>query len=425
MEEDKVASPVIPGRSRHRLVSMVQRWKIVVSLVLVLTATIGFRQIEVTGGYRYNWVEAVYQAVMLFILHPKAMPASGSAFWLVVMWCLYFLSPVITASVVLEYLYKIGGALRNPERSARRMENHIVVCGLGKHARLILSRMLAANPQYHVVVVDQDPTLPSFIEIAPRVTAPVIRGDMSEPETLRRASVERAAKLLAMSGHEVVNLNTCLAARRLNSAQAFKAIAIVSDIGLSAGVARLSRQEGIITLNPYEIAARNLVRKLRAERDGQSTWDSAVVVAGFGRFGQMFVKAVLDTRTEACEPRIAIIDKESIRLTELFKRHFHVEGECLKPVDGEIGDPRNIELALKGVDSVSPQTEPMIVLCTDNDATNLNTALLIRETWGIQAMVIARFFDPPPRFRELTADGRIRTFHISELIAHELPAECC
>jgi voltage-gated potassium channel Kch len=399
-------------------------WKFFAGGCVLLLATLGFSQIEITGGRRLHLLESLYQAMRLFVLGAEGTPQRGPVFWLFTTWLMYFLAPGVTATVLIEWVYRVARSLRTPERAVRRLKGHIILCGLGKHGRLIVQHVLDHDPTFDVVVVDNDPALPSFLELSPTKTAPVIRGEMTDAATLRRAGVERARKVFAMSGGDVVNLNACLVAKEKNLLPGSHAIALVSDIGLSRGVAELARQEGVITLNPYEIAARNLVEQLANTMGPEQLENCPFIVAGFGRFGQMFAKAMLE-RSSGQKPgsRMVVIDRQATRRLASFRFGDEQQRDRLIPLEGEIGDPRILEQAFER-SQAQTQEKPAIVLCTDDDANNLNTALLIREHWGTRAVVLTRLFNPPPRFRELTSDSSIRSFHLPDLIVQELPAEC-
>ncbi|GEM_PF-2965057 len=402
-------------------------WKLTAGIVVIVTAWIGFQHITVVGlgdKHQLNSIESLYQAISLFFLYPRVVPDKGTDRWITVMWLLYFLAPALTTTVILDLLSKLKTALRNPERAVKLMKNHTIVCGLGKHGRLILKCIIEANPYSDVVIVDRDLSLPQFFELVPGAAIPVIHGNISDPETLRRAGVERARKLLALSGGDVVNINTCLSALQLSKIPCFQAVALVSDVALSAAISKLSRQEGVVTLNPYEIAASNLVSQLNLEEGRASELGSNLIVGGFGRFGQMFVKAVLENHKGTSAAHIRVIDRIATRKVEHFKHTYHFENNYILPIDGEVEDLRLLQLACQDSTSESPGAEPTIILCIDDDTTILNTALMIKEHWGIKATVITRLFEPPPKFQQLASGAHIRVFVLSELIAKELPKEC-
>jgi voltage-gated potassium channel Kch len=423
---DHRLSPVggLPTRSAPWWMTQLLRyWKASLSFVVLLVATISFTQVEISGGKQLRLIEALYNAIKLFVLDPEGTPERGATIWVFLLWLTYFFAPALTATVLIERLARMAKALRSPERVVRRFKGHIIVCALGKHATLILDHVLSRDPTYDVVIIDNSPGLPSFLDLSHRALVPVVRGEMSDPATLSRAGVERAKKVFAMSGGDVVNLNTCLAAKERNGLPGFQAIALVADISLSRGVAELARREGVVTLNPYEIAARNLVCEFLADANLAGAARRGMVIAGFGRFGQMFTKALLE-KLDAAEPaRLAILDRKASAKVAVYRSCTEEQKNWLLPIDGEIDDPRLLQLAFDRLHQAAEQ-RPTVILCTDDDANNLNTALLIREHWGTQTVVLTRLFNPPPRFRELTAGTAIRSFHLPELISRELPSEC-
>jgi len=258
-----------------------ERWKGISVSVILVVATIGFTQIEVTGGTRQNVLESFYQAVRLFVLGADGTPADGAVTWIVIMWCAYLLAPALTATLLVESLGAIKQAVVNPDRVVRKMKNHLILCGLGKHGKLIVERVLARDAQQGVVIVDRDSSLPSFFEFAAGTKVPVIAGDMTDALTLGRAGIERSRRLYAASGNDVANLNTCLLALAKESKHTadFRAVALVSDVDLSRGVSEYARREGVVLINPYEIAARNLAMRIWTTKESPDLSASVVVVA--------------------------------------------------------------------------------------------------------------------------------------------------
>jgi len=258
-----------------------ERWKGISVSVILVVATIGFTQIEVTGGTRQNVLESFYQAVRLFVLGADGTPAAGAVTWNVIMWCAYLLAPALTATFLVESLGAIKQAVVNPDRVVRKMKNHLILCGLGKHGKLIVERVLARDAQQGVVIVDRDSSLPSFFEFAAGTKVPVIAGDMTDALTLGRAGIERSRRLYAASGNDVANLNTCLLALAKESKHTadFRAVALVSDVDLSRGVSEYARREGVVLINPDEIAARNLAMRIWTTKESPDLSASVVVVA--------------------------------------------------------------------------------------------------------------------------------------------------
>lgn len=403
---------------------LAKRWKGVTVSVILVVGTIGFTQIELTGGARLNLIESFYESLRLFVLGASGMPTDGPKVWLGIMWFLYLLAPALTATFLVESLRTIKQALVNPDRVVRKMKNHLILCGLGKHGRLIVCQVLARSPGQDVVVVELDPSLPPFLEFPTGIRVPVIVGDMTDAMTLRRAGIERARRLFAASGNDVANLNSCILAKERAAVRDFKSVALISDVDLSRGVSDLARSEGVVLVNPYEIAGTNLVEGLWPMMGSSNGRVSLVVVAGFGRFGQMFTKALLRKAGDDCNLRVAVVDRMATKRVEVFRRSFDIGDRSLSAIDGDVDDPRVFENAMTRGESGTSATEPIVILCTDNDTANLNTALLLQECWKVTATVVTRLFNPPPGFCRLIAGSRIHAFQIPKLIEKKLPEEC-
>lgn len=97
----------------------------------------------------------------------------------------------------------------------RRMQDHIVLCGLGNVGFRVLQflRHLGEN----VVVVEKHEDN-RFIEDARALKASVIFGDIHLPSVLDRAGVAQARCLIAATNDDLANLDAALSAREANPA---------------------------------------------------------------------------------------------------------------------------------------------------------------------------------------------------------------
>ncbi len=103
--------------------------------------------------------------------------------------------------------------IRN-ELRARRLRNHVVVCGLGSVGTAV-ARDLHERGSL-VVVVDPDADDELHRETNPR--CPVIVGDATRPVILHRAGIERARALVACTSNDALNLEIGLTAQSLAEA---------------------------------------------------------------------------------------------------------------------------------------------------------------------------------------------------------------
>jgi Trk K+ transport system NAD-binding subunit len=90
------------------------------------------------------------------------------------------------------------------------MEQHYILCGLGRVGTRVLDHLRAAGAQ--VVVVDTG----GHDEVARKAGAPLVAGDCRSPEVLERAGLARARGVLILTSDDLVNLSATLMVRHLN-----------------------------------------------------------------------------------------------------------------------------------------------------------------------------------------------------------------
>ncbi|MCA9293471.1 MAG: potassium channel protein [Phycisphaerales bacterium] len=102
----------------------------------------------------------------------------------------------------------------HPERRImqriQHMQNHYIVCGLGRTGHRVIERLRQADAQ--VVAIDADS---KAVEHAREHNIAAIEGDASLDETLAEAGVDRAIALAAVTSSDAVNALICLTARAL------------------------------------------------------------------------------------------------------------------------------------------------------------------------------------------------------------------
>ena len=120
----------------------------------------------------------------------------------------------ITASLLAVFvLTGTAEKLRN-ELRARRLRDHVVVCGLGSVGTAV-ARDLSGRG-IPVVVIDPVADDEMHRETNPR--CPVIVGDATRPVILHRAGIERARALVACTSNDALNLEIGLTAQSVAEA---------------------------------------------------------------------------------------------------------------------------------------------------------------------------------------------------------------
>jgi voltage-gated potassium channel len=148
-----------------------------------------------------------------------------------------------TLGVVLETL--VEGRLndrwdrRRTERRIGAMRDHVIICGWGRVGRAIHANLGGGKD---VVVIDLDP------ERAVLVDGPVVEGDATDDEVLRRAGIEHARSLVVALVNDADNVYVTLSARALRPD-----LLIVARARNEAAVGKLLQAGANRVVNPQQI----------------------------------------------------------------------------------------------------------------------------------------------------------------------------
>ena len=366
--------------------------------------------------------EALYRSLSLFAISAQGMPAPGRAgtFAYVVLWLCYFMAPALTATFAADAVRRLRAALRTPERAAATAKDHVIVCGYGKHGRLLLELVLTRHGFDNAVVIDHDSTLDSFVSHprTDRAEIPVLREDLATEITgpLRQARIDAARMLVAATGNDVLNVAVCLAAREIVGPGGPHLLALIADDTLEEGLRDTLRKINIRTRNTYQAAARSLLRaQLSAVPGGQV----ALVIIGCGRFGTALAQAAQALSVGGSQVvHIGLIDYAASKKINILRDTSTPLRIQPLGIEGDAEDPETLSRAL----SQCPDGASILVaLCTDNDATNLRLTFRIERQLKSRAILLTRTFDSPPEsVRRILEQNKVQFFELNGLIAKEI-----
>lgn len=134
---------------------------------------------------------------------------------------LFFVVPFLGLSVVVEGLVRFSLLLLDRRKLSGEWtvalistySGHIVVCGLGHVGYRVVLQLLEYGQD--VVGLDKDPQAP-FLKRVQQAGVPIILGDATEEETLRKVGVERAEAMVVATNDEMMNLEILLNVREMN-----------------------------------------------------------------------------------------------------------------------------------------------------------------------------------------------------------------
>lgn len=362
--------------------------------------------------------ERAYYALGLFVLGGLDIgtPLGGPPVGRFLLWLAYFAAPVITASALIEAALRIIRPLAN---RVRRLDNHVVLGGAGRLTRLYVRKLREQDRERTIVVVEQDPNHPSLRELRDRHRATIINGDVTSDSVLRALRLDRAHRVLLLTGDDFVNLDAASKIARLEPRLVGRLVVHVSNLGLMRETSESSISQSAEIFNGHEAAAVNLVQEHLLERFHSTPDRDLVVLGGFGRFGQTVLHQ-LQQHAMGSFGHVVIIDEMAEPKVRSFSGQPGFADDYRRSVlDGDLLDPQVWEQVGALVDEHGEP--PVIVIGSGTDSTNLHAALLVRRRHG-ESHVIVRSFRASPFTVEIAEEIGAHAFDLAGLIEAGMPA---
>jgi voltage-gated potassium channel len=221
-------------------------------VVLTVAGTLGFSFIEGMG-----LLDALYMTVITLstVGYREVGPLSDAGRWFTIglitlgIGAVFYAAGALAGFVIEGRLRDVLGR-RGMQRGIDRLENHVIVCGLGRLGRAICDRLEATE----VVVVDTDEALQMECENAGHL---FLCGSALEESVLSAAGIERARALVAATASDSDNVFIALSARELNPDAEIHARAETS-----AGVRRLGLSGATQVISPHQLAGERIANAL-------------------------------------------------------------------------------------------------------------------------------------------------------------------
>jgi Trk K+ transport system NAD-binding subunit len=357
----------------------------------------------------------VYYAVGLFVLGGMDLgtPVGGPAWARAMLWVAYFLGPLITTTAVAEGFL----ALVHPRwLSTFRLRDHLVIAGAGHLGQIYADAVRAEHPRRPIVLVDLDDAPGSRHAVRSRDVT-FVRGDILRPQVRAALRLDRARGLVLTTGSDLHNLEACWDALREHPG--LRVAAHVADLGMRRRVAELEVPGKPALFNAHEVAARHLYGEHLARHFQHTGARDVVVLAGFGRFGQTLLE-YLQTRAVSEIARVVVVDVHAARRARHFDEMVGFDDRIPRVlIEADIDDPTVWTQVGGQLHDASP--EPVVVLCTDDDAVNLRAAMLVRRhVHGARQFV--RVFQESAFTQDLAQKLGIEVLAIERLLGDALKA---
>jgi len=379
-----------------------------------LSMGVGVSQRDLAGA---GIGERAYYALGLFVLGGLdiGIPEGGPPVARGLLWATYFFAPAITVSALLETVLRLLGPLA---LRVRPLSGHVVIGGGGRLTLLYVRKLRARDRRRTIVVVERDPDGPFLAELREVHRAIVVIGDVTSDGVLRGLGIHRAHRVLMFTSDDFSNLDAAAKILGHVPALAGRIVAHVSDLGFMRQTASSSVAHDCEVFNGHQFAAIHLVRDHLVAHFQSTPNLDLVILGGFGRFGQTVLDQ-LQQLTPGSFGRVVIIDDSAGRNARVFEDGpgFSADYEQLV-FDGNIRDPTIWNRIGEIVHEHGH--DPVVVLGSGDDGTNLHAALRVRQQHP-GAYVIVRTFRSSPFAEEVAAEAGAHAFNLGALIESGMP----
>ena len=200
----------------------IRRKALIAGGLLALVLVVGTAAYKHIGGEQTSWLDSLYMVVITIatIGYGEIVDLSRSPGGRIFTMFLSFAGIGIMTYIMMSLTaFVVEGELneafrrRKMEKRIEKLREHYIVCGadgVGSH----VARELAATQRPYVVI---DPDREKIDRFHGQEEGPAfLVGDATDNETLRRAGIDRARGLFAVTGDDNLNLVISLSARQLN-----------------------------------------------------------------------------------------------------------------------------------------------------------------------------------------------------------------
>jgi Trk K+ transport system NAD-binding subunit len=270
------------------------------------------------------------------------------------------------------------------------------------------------DPHRQVLIVDKEGGGANASEATSRRGVRLLQADITHRRTRLALRLNRAAGVVVMTRDDLLNLEA--AWDLLDDFPNLRVIVHVADIEMRRRLGRLvdEGETRVRAFNSHRIAARRLWTDSLRQRFEQTAEEDAMVIAGFGRFGQTIAEYLREKAGEGLG-RVVVVDHHATLALERFTEHIGGgwHDPRFVPVDGDLDDPRTweaVDAALGPLDA-----PPAYVLGVDDDRTNLRGAARVRSEHP-DAAVFVRCFHESRFTDEMAAEYNFEVLSLERLL---------
>ena len=269
----------------------------------------GFTRYTLENNLSFSFLDRLYLSLQLISMNSGAV--EGSVNWMLEL--ARFLVPAFTAFTAFQAIINL---FREQTQwwHLWRLQDHIIVCGLGRKGSCLVDDLLAKG---HPLVVIEKNLEPATADEYQRKGVIIIEGDAADPATLETARLRRASHLVCLLGSDQQNLSIALQAKQLVKGTRKKDLTCIVHL-TSEDLLHLVKKSELNShsktpfileiFNTYQHSAHTLV----SPNVNQQPLPSHLLVLGLGRLGKQIIQqTAYQHYTQAPSKRlhITVIDR--------------------------------------------------------------------------------------------------------------------
>jgi len=316
------------------------KWTLILSgwILAIVLGYWGFHLYFRSISENRSALDLAYLTIQLFLLESGMV--DGKIPWQLEV--ARFLAPVAAASTLVGAAYNLF-AQEFRLFGLKFRGGHVVLCGLGKKGSHLVHELI--KKREHVLVIEPDILNPNITECR-NLGALVLEAEANNNTVLRRARIDKASRLIAVTGDDNVNIDTAIRARQLilkkGRRSGYDSLQCISHVTDPAFRQKLKSRRiyqddddpfDLELVSVYETGARIMIDKSELfhykDTGGSGSLSMNVLIAGFGQLGRtLLLRIAKEWRLErrnvgSVELSFTIIDLKADEKETWFCEHYH------------------------------------------------------------------------------------------------------
>ncbi|MHC4976666.1 MAG: potassium channel family protein [Planctomycetota bacterium] len=207
-------------------------------------------------------------------------------------------------------MYTLLDRITHPEKAmierASQLENHCIVCGLGRTGQRVIRRLQVEGKP--VVGIDTDERR---VEAARELGIIALVGNATEDSVLMMAGIESASTLAALTSNDAVNALICLSATHIS-----EDVHVIGRAEDDSSISKLERAGASLVISPAAYGGDGIAEYILKPEVSQ-----LLPGIGSGPDGLQFADIVIDERSALAGRRVADIGGEHPNIVFIAVRH--------------------------------------------------------------------------------------------------------